>query len=489
MSHGYAGNYTRVILAGLFAIVSRGATAVEWDARGSVSPSVTYTDNVCLSESNKQGDFIGSLTPSGAIAGRGANTQFSLGGSIRLNSLTNSALNRQGCDGNYEDREQYSPNVRANFSAELIPQWMSLKISGRANQNEVTARAAGGGDELNRTGNTNTYYRYEISPTINRRFKDWVKLRASYGWDELINSSDLVRDSQRQRVNVSLANASRSQWSRKVEGRYTRVEYDETFSGFQQQNTELASVRFRLAYRFSRRWAVNGYWGEEWNQFDTQLNRNKDGNAWDMGVKWTPTPRTAVSVGQGDRFFGSTPRINIRHSHKRHQFSANYRKEITFERDIRTEAQGGFEDNINNPSLLSTSPILDERFALGWNFNGRDFSLQLNGNYSEQTRSEDGEKFEFKDLNLIYTPMLSTRYRVSGVLRWRQDEPRGRINETPLFEESRESETWSYGLRLSRSFNNRFSLALSYNFTDRQSNSSINDYQENRVTATLGIAL
>ena len=37
-------------------------------------------------------------------------------------------------------------------------------------------RAAGGGDEFNRTGNTNNYYRYSISPRINRRLKDLVRV-------------------------------------------------------------------------------------------------------------------------------------------------------------------------------------------------------------------------------------------------------------------------------------------------------------------------
>ena len=151
-------------------------------------------------------------------------------------------------------------------------------------------------------------------------------------------------------------------------------------------------------------------------------------------MAWTPTDRTSVNVGQGDRFFGDTPRVSIKHSHKRHKFSANYSKKITFERDIRTEDQGGFPDNIDNPSVLSNGPILDERLALGWGYTGRDFSLSLNGNYSEQTRSEDGEQSVFKNVNLTYSPILSSRYSVAGTLRWSEDEPRGRINELPGFD-------------------------------------------------------
>ena len=200
---------------------------------------------------------MGTLTPSGSISGRGSKASLQLSGSVQLNSLTNSALNNKGCNGNYDDREQYSPQVRGRFVTEVIPQWMNLNIQARADQNEVTSRAAGGGDDLNRTGNTNTYYRYSITPTINRRFKDWVKLNAQYTWDEQFNSSDAVRDSHRHKVFTSISNASPSQWSRILEGRWTRVEYGENFNGFTREPTELASVRLRLGYRFSRRWAAD----------------------------------------------------------------------------------------------------------------------------------------------------------------------------------------------------------------------------------------
>ena len=463
--------------------------AARWSAGANISPSVTYTDNVCLSKNNKQGDWVGTLTPSGTMSVRGAKASLNLSGSVQLNSLTNSALNKKGCNGNYDDREQYSPQLRGAFRTVVIPQWMDLNIQARANQNEVTSRAAGGGDDLNRTGNTNTYYRYSISPTVNRRFKDWVKVRAQYTWDEQFNSTNAVRDSHRHRVVTTVSNASPSQWSRALDARWSRVEYGENFNGFTRKPTELASARLRLAYRFSRRWAVNGYIGEEWNDFATTLNGDKDGNAWDIGVAWTPTDRTAVNVGQGDRFFGDTPRVNIRHSHKRNRFSANYSKKITFERDIRTEDQGGFPDNIDNPSALSNGPLLDERLALGWGYTGRDFSLSMNGNYSEQTRSEDGEKSVFKNVNLTYSPILSSRYSVAASLRWSEDEPRGRIDDLPSFNDRGSSETWGAGLTFSRSFNNRFRTSVSYNFTDRQGNSSFNEYQENRVTITLGIAL
>ncbi|MEZ5567653.1 MAG: hypothetical protein R3E54_04805 [Halioglobus sp.] len=243
-----------------------------------------------------------------------------------------------------------------------------------------------------------------------------------------------------------------------------------------------------LGYRFDRRWGIDGFYGREWNEFQSTLNGDRDGPGWGLNLKWTPSPRTAVTVGGGDRFFGNTPRVIIRHAHKRNQFRLNYEKRVTFQRDLRTEDLGGFDDNINNASVFSNGPILDERLAGGWTYKGRSSVLTINGNYSEQTRSEDGEKSLFKNVTATFSPQLSTRYNVAASVAWREDEPRGRINELPEFADQGDSEAWTFNFTVGRQYNNRINLSLSYLFTDRQGETSFNDYQENRITATLGLA-
>ena len=101
------GRIFRVALIGSAFWVSS-AFAVDWETRASVSPSVTYTDNVCLDNDNKKDDFIGSLTPSGSLHGESPRSSLTLNGSVSLNTLTNSALNHQGCGGDFDDRQRPS---------------------------------------------------------------------------------------------------------------------------------------------------------------------------------------------------------------------------------------------------------------------------------------------------------------------------------------------------------------------------------------------
>jgi uncharacterized protein (PEP-CTERM system associated) len=51
------------------------------------------------------------------------------------------------------------------------------------------------------------------------------------------------------------------------------------------------------------------------------------------------------------------------------------------------------------------------------------------------------------------------------------------------------SEAWTANVTLGRALNNRMNVSLDYRYTDQQSDNSFNEYQENRVMATLNIRL
>lgn len=473
--------------------------ARDWSASGDVSPGVTFTDNVCLSRGNKQSDWIGTLTPSGTVQGKTRRTTMKATGSINLNTLSNSALDSKGCDGNFDDREEYAPRIGASLNTKLLDEVVDLNIVGAADQSDIYSGGRGAGDQFNRTGNTNNYYRYSISPSINRRFMDVANVNMRYSWDEQLNEDERVRDSNRHSLSTSVSNANQSRWSRGLDGRYSVTQYEEDFNGFQQDDTSLSSARFRLGYQFNRKWQVNGYYGWEWNDFQTTLQGDKDGAAWDFGFRYTPSQRTSVSVGQGDRFFGDTPRLDVSHSFRRSTFVAAYKKDIRYERDIRNGTLEGFEnlDNLeddefdaDNPSANSDGVILDERFALGWIYTGRRATISLNGNFSDQTRSEDGEQSTFHSVGLVYSPVLGTdQYTLSGIMQWDQDQPRGSIDDIPELNESGDSQSWTFGVIVGRQINDRLAITMDYLLTDRQSDTPEGEYVENRISANFVISL
>ncbi len=497
---------------------AQGAIAVNWNADASIAPSLAYTDNVCLSKDDKQGDWtaVGMLTPSGSVSHQSRKTKVSARGSVQINTLTDGELRDNGCnDEDLGDRQRFFPSISAVGSTVVIDQWVTLDATLRADQNEVTSSRPGSGDDLNRNGNTNTFYRYSVSPTLKRRLKNKAMYTLRYAYNDQINTSDQVSDSTQHAVLTSLANSNATRLSWDLSGRYSRVEYNDdvvnrtTGQLVPRQDTELKSTGLALGYQLDRRWQINGRYGWEWNDFETYNDANTGGADWDVGVRWTPSARTTVEAGSGDRFFGSTPRFSIRHERKRSLFRASYRKAITFQRDINTMGNGflygnSIEDQlINGPalgqpmingvpfnsSIYSNGPILDERLSLGYTYTGRRATTDVFGSYSQQTRAEDGAEGEFNDVTVSFSPQLSRHYTVTGSITWGEDDPLGYRGAGNTQQDFSKSENWYYMVQIGRPLNNRMSVSLNYQYTDRQSDDAFNEYQENRVIATLNISL
>jgi uncharacterized protein (PEP-CTERM system associated) len=200
-------------------------------------------------------------------------------------------------------------------------------------------------------------------------------------------------------------------------------------------------------------------------------------------VRWTPNVRTTVDVGTGDRFFGATPRFEINHRHKRSVFTASYEKDLTYDRDIRTldDPAGG---QPQDPTTISNSPILDERFTLAYAYKWRRSTARISASHSDQTRTENGRNSIYKRISIGLNHSLSQKLSVSGGLSW---------NETEPFEDNSEfvsqAETWRAYLRAQRSLSSNTSLRVKYQYTDRRSESAGNEYTENRITVTINFSL
>lgn len=471
-------------VAGMGIAMVETVQAAEWSGQAAMAPGVVYTDNICLTKNNRQGDWIGTVTPSGQVAAKGRNANFNVNASLQLNTLTDSQLENRDCGGSL-DRKRYFPRINGKGSVNIIDQHLKVDSTIRADQTEVNSAFAGGGDDFDRRGNTNNLYRYTISPVLTNRFKKVAKTSLRYTFDEVQNSEDVLSDTRRHSVNGNVANGGLTQISWNMVGRYTLVEYEDSINGVPREDTELKSARLKLGYQLDRRYQVNGSYGWEWNDFQSISNNSQGGNAWTVGFRWTPSARTSVGLSAGDRFFGKTPKVDISHTRKRSLFTLNYGKDVTFENDIRLLEDGYLPGGIPS-SLNSRSLILDERLSLGYTYTGRRASFNLRGSHSQQERAEDGQQATFKNLAFTYNPQISSVYNLSGTLSWDADEPRELVGG---IDGDNQSSTWRASVNLGRQFNNRIGLSLNYQYTYRDADRSINEYRENRVMATLNFSI
>lgn len=488
----------RVERTGLFAknalvgflglLTSTGAQAIRIETDASVVPGVTITDNVCLTKDNKEWDWIGIATPRASIKATGKKSSLSVSTSVQLNTLTNSQLEDNGCGSGLGSREKISPKFTANASTVLIDNWLQLGVKGRIDQQESRFGQIGGNDDLDRRGNRNNYYRYSVSPILSHRLGTFAKFKLKYSFDQKFNSEDSVADTTRHTASLDLDKTTNSDFSLGLSLQHTELDTEERPDGARARTSELQSALVSAGYQINHRWQINGNAGVDSNTYSSNSRRDQDGPRWDLGLRWSPTPRTEVALGSGSRYFGKTPRLNISHKRRQSTFTLSYGTSITFERELRDLERGFLEGFGQGSSLRGDSPIIDERLSLGYTYAGRNATLSVRGSHSEQEREEDGSVAVFDNLGVTYSPVLSTKYTMSFSLNWDEDDPRDPIGITD-FDEDDNSQTWQAAISFGKQLNNRFDLGISYTFTDRQSEREEGEYQENRITATLGIRL
>ncbi len=132
------------------------------------------------------------------------------------------------------------------------------------------------------------------------------------------------------------------------------------------------------------------------------------------------------------------------HRHKRSVLSADYSKELTYNRDIRSlgstqppDPEFGPPGELNpGQTTLSNSPILDERFTLGYSFQGRRTSFGLNAFQSDQTKEDqsqgnvltDFNETQYRGVSATASRSLSRVLSLSSGLSWSEQQPKGSDN-------------------------------------------------------------
>lgn len=483
-------------------VVSFPAYTGDWTTDAFMSVGGIYTDNVCLSSDDKQGEWVATATPEVRVSGDGARASMDLSAGLEFNSLADNAPRCSGGGGGlgFGEKESPAPRLRFTGNAIIIEDWLFLDADAFVDQNKINPFGVGGGDNINGTGNTNTTLRYGVSPYISRRVTDTADLLLRYRYDEVVNSenSGFIDDSTGQSAQLDLGTRSQSsKFSLGVSANYSKVDYGDT-SEVDNVNNELSSARIRSSFQLISKFQLNGYVGREWNDFVTVAADN-DGTFWDVGFLWTPNSRVSVAAGYGDRFFGATPRFNISYSHKRSTLNANYAKNIVYDRNLRANdplsddadtllnepdiQADGTESLAGTPTTISNSPILDERFSLSYQFQGRRTSVNLNTSLSEQTRAQDGYTDNFYDVTLSAQRALSRNLSLNSSINWSERQAdENREGAEGFF--ARDSDTWRASLGIQQTLTSNTSLSYDYRYTQRNSEISLDEYEENRFTLT-----
>lgn len=479
-------------------LLTEGLFAAEWQREAGLSLGTYYSDNICLS--NDDDDRIGrgaaTVTPDVSVTGQGARANLFLQAAVQYDTLAESSLEcTSGRNAQLTNRESVIPSLRYFGDLELIEDWLTLESDAFVGRNPLDPFAAGGRDRFDGRDNTNITYQYGAGATIQRRLFDSADMRLRYHYNEQRNGVNLLGDSSEDLGEFDLGTErSGNRLTVGVGGRYSKVTYEGNELRPAFDNT-LSSAEARAALQLSSSWQINGLVGEEWNEF-TSARPDIDGSYWEAGLRWAPNDRVEVNIGTGERFFGTAPHISIRYRHRRGELSADYARTLTLPRNLRT-AGPGFDDPLppdfdqlpgepptvsGEPTFIGNTPIINERLNVRYRFSARRTTITIRASDSRQTRTEDLAEATFSDLGLTFSRSLSTTLSGNVRLNWseREGEGEGGGDNVGFFGQS--SETWRAGLGVSRRLGSNTTMRMDYDYTSRESDAALNQYDENRVT-------
>ncbi|MBK9469987.1 MAG: TIGR03016 family PEP-CTERM system-associated outer membrane protein [Gammaproteobacteria bacterium] len=306
------------------------------------------------------------VMPSVSLQGKGARANVGVNAAMEMNSRSG------GGTGNF------NPFLNANGDVELIEDFFFTDVFARAGQTTTDPFRAASDTSLTENENTSTTYSYGITPSIRRRLGSFATFNASARWDQQFSANDDFDDSTQRLYNASLLSGddfSRLSWG--VTGEHRITEYENNAGGGDRQDDQYSNVRLPLGYRISRKWQLTSSVGREWQDYDAQSS-DRDDDTWDVGVVWTPSPRTSLNVGYGDRYFDNAPRLDFSHRSKRVTLRASYDRTLTTTRDLRARELDFGPDNpfglpfdpgtgqpipvSENRGFLDSGSVIDERF-------------------------------------------------------------------------------------------------------------------------------
>jgi hypothetical protein len=309
----------RLILAGLMLGANSSANAA-LEFSPFVDLSETYTNNVDpLSPGKEEEEYVSQISPG-----------FNISQENRVSKLL---LNYRWQGLYYSedpDRNSSYQQAQADLEANIINDLLFFEGTHLYRQ-VITNPALGvSTGNLSIVADRQDVATTRASPYLKKTFGRSLETEVRYVYDEVRYSDDSDLNSQGNRWSMILANpVDGGRWSWRALFSTYDVDYASETRG--KESSDNASLV--LNYAMSAKLGLLGTVGYENNKFEQASGLEKpESNYWNLGLNWTPTPRTQVGLSGGKRFFGNDWRVNISQRGRRSVITASYSKELSSRR-------------------------------------------------------------------------------------------------------------------------------------------------------------
>ena len=303
----YALRFTAISapVAACFIVASAGAYAQESGSNSGSKPAVsivprvsvteTLTDNVRLSNIDKQSDLVTQISPGIRINSEGRRLKGYLDYSVdKIGYAQNSSAN------------QYQRALNTAGTLEAIDNWAFLDFGGSISQQAISAFGTPSIDNTSINANRTEVSSYRISPYLRGRLGDLANYEARYSRAITSSNADAFSYVKTADGVVKISSDSAFQslgWA--AEARQQTIDYS---AG---RRTEDDHLILGLSYGITPQLRVFSRVGREANNY-TSLDKQSYGTS-GFGVKWSPSNLTTLSVSRDRHSFGSTHGLIFEH--------------------------------------------------------------------------------------------------------------------------------------------------------------------------------
>jgi uncharacterized protein (PEP-CTERM system associated) len=264
-----------------------------------LSLTETYTDNVRLSNANKQSDFVTEVSPGIRVSSRGARLRGYLDYSLRSFYYANDSAQGSG-----SSRIQNRLNAAGTFEA--IEDRAFLDVSATVGQQPISAFGTQSFDNGNVNANRTEVANYRISPYLRGRMGGIGTYEARYDWttvrSDAAQASNLTTGNSILRL-ISDRSGRSLAWTLDASRQETSYRLG--------RDIEADRINGRLIYPLNTQLDVSLLAGWESNNYVTLVKESHATGG--IGMNWRPSPTTRLSVDVERRFFGQAHTVIFDH--------------------------------------------------------------------------------------------------------------------------------------------------------------------------------
>lgn len=450
--------------------------AGEWEVVKSVDVTTTHSDNIALAnDANSESDTLLQVKPALKIAGQGARLQMDLDYSL-------SAIISDGDDNRDEFEDLHFLN--ANATLEAIENNLFIDFTANAGVSSISSSGIIPTDVFTRSTNRTQTYSFSVSPYLRYHFGQYADAILRVATDALSNQDGNTDDSDSTTWTIAVNSGDHfKDYSWLVQATQRQIDYD---SGREDETSELNT---KFSYRINRKFTADFGLGYEENDIGTTQYADTDGMTWDLGTTWTPNLRTTLVVNYGDRFYGDYWLMDLQYSHRKSLLKASYSTSVSNSRSeqIDSLSELDFDDNIffdpnrTDQTLPTLGPeiIIQDKFKLAYQYKARRTTVKFDTSYIERDYQTSVETTEDLTGSISLTRELTPLTSLTTRLNWVNRENISTQSDEELF-------TFKIGMTSKIGANSKFSVNVQR--SENEDSTGANDYEENRVSASLAMA-